>query len=187
MKTALLLIDIQNDYFPGGKMELVGIEEGSTKAKELLDLFRKNNLPTFHIQHLAPGKKASFFLPDTEGAEIHESIKPLPTDMVIQKHFPNSFRDTELLERLKGSDVTALVICGAMSHLCVDATTRAAADYGFRCTVIHDACATRDLQFGDTRVPAEQVHASFMSALAYAYAKVTSLQKFLSTFDTGDE
>jgi nicotinamidase-related amidase len=187
MKTGLMLIDIQNDYFPGGKMELVGIEAGSMKAKELLELFRKNNLPTFHIQHESLGKGAGFFLPDTEGAEIHESVKPLPTDSVIQKHFPNSFRDTDLLEKLKSSDVTALVICGAMSHMCIDATTRAAADYGFKCTVIHDACATRDLQFGDTVVPAEQVHASFMAALGFAYAKVTSLKKFLSTFQTGEK
>lgn len=187
MKTALLLVDIQNDYFLGGKMELVGMEKGSTRAKEVLDLFRKNNLPTFHIQHVASDKGAGFFLPDTEGAEIHENVKPLATDLVIQKHFPNSFRDTDLLEKLKSFHVTALVICGAMSHMCIDATTRAAADYGFRCTVIHDACATRDLQFGDTLVPAAQVHASFMSALGFAYAKVTSLQKFLSTFEKGEK
>ena len=187
MKTALMLIDIQNDYFPGGKMELVGMKESSRKAQELLDLFRKHNLPTFHIQHVSLGKGAGFFLPDTEGAEIHESLKPLSTDMVIQKHFPNSFRDTDLLERLKSAHVTALVICGAMSHMCIDATTRAAADHGFKCTVIHDACATRDLQFGDTHVPAAQVHASFMSALSFAYAKVISLQTFLSTFETGDK
>lgn len=187
MKTALLLVDIQNDYFPGGKMELVGMEEGSKKARELLDLFRKNDLPTFHIQHVSSGKGAGFFLPDTEGAEIHESVEPLASDLVIQKHFPNSFRDTDLLEKLKSSGVTALVICGAMSHMCIDATTRAAADYGFRCTVIYDACATRDLQFGDTLVPAEQVHASFMSALGFAYAKVISLQTFLSTFQAGEK
>ena len=187
MKTALLLVDIQNDYFPGGKMELVGMEERSKKARELLDLFRKNDLPTFHIQHVSSGKGAGFFLPDTEGAEVHESVKPLASDLVIQKHFPNSFRDTDLLEKLKSSGVTALVICGAMSHMCIDATTRAAADYGFRCTVIYDACATRDLQFGDTLVPAEQVHASFMSALGFAYAKVISLQTFLSTFQAGEK
>ena len=187
MKTALILVDIQNDYFPGGKMELVGMMESSRKAQELLGLFRKHNLPTFHIQHMSLGKGTDFFLPDTEGAEIHESVKPLSGDMIIQKHFPNSFRDTDLLERLKSSHVTALVICGAMSHMCIDATTRAAADHGFKCTVIHDACATRDLQFGDTLVPAEQVHASFMSALSFAYAKVISLQTFLSTFETGDK
>jgi nicotinamidase-related amidase len=187
MKTALLLIDIQNDYFQGGNMELAGMEESSRKAKELLDLFRKNDLPSFHIQHLSLGKGAGFFLPETRGAEIHDIVKPLPTELVIQKHFPNSFRDTDLLEKLKSAQIEALVICGAMSHMCIDATTRAAADHGFKCTVIHDACATRDLQFEDASVPAKQVHASFMSALGFAYAKVVSLQKFLSTFEAGDK
>jgi nicotinamidase-related amidase len=187
MKTALLLIDIQNDYFLGGNMELVGMEESSRKASELLDLFRNNDLPSFHIQHVSLGKGAGFFLPDTKGAEIHESVKPLPSDLIIQKNFPNSFRDTDLMERLKSAQVNALVICGAMSHMCIDATTRAAADHGFKCTVIHDACATRDLQFEDTLVPARQVHASFMSALGFAYAKVVSLQTFLSAFNTGDK
>ena len=186
MKTGLLLVDIQNDYFPGGKMELVAMNEAAMKAKELLHLFRKRHLPTYHIQHVPLNKGAPFFLPNTKGAEIHEIVKPLPTDIVIQKHFPNSFRDTDLLESLRNSGVEALVICGAMSHMCIDATARAAADYGFRCTVIHDACATRDLQFGNTLVPAKQVHASFMSALAFAYAKVISLQKFLSAFEAGD-
>jgi nicotinamidase-related amidase len=74
-----------------------------------------------------------------------------------------------------------------MSHMCIDATTRAAADHGFKCTVIHDACATRDLQFENALVPAKQVHASFMSALGFAYAKVVSLQAFLSAFNAGEK
>lgn len=180
MAMGLLLVDIQNDYFPGGKMELVGMEEAASKARELLQWFRKQGLPTFHIQHTALGKGATFFLPNTPGADIHDSVRPGPGDIVIQKHFPNSFRETDLAKRLKESGVEALVICGAMSHMCIDATTRAASDLGFPCTVIHDACATRDLQFGETSVPAGQVHAAFMSALRSGYAKVVSLEKFLA-------
>ena len=183
MKTGLLLVDIQNDYFPGGMVELMGIDDAASKAEKLLALFRKNKLPTYHIQHIAREKGAPAFLANTKGAEIHEGIKPLPEEVVIQKHFPNSFRETDLLDQLRNSDVSKLVICGAMSHMCIDATTRAAAGYDFRCTVIHDACATRDLKFLDTTVPAQQVHASFMSALAFAYAKVISLEQFMSSFE----
>jgi nicotinamidase-related amidase len=68
--------------------------------------------------------------------------------------------------------VQELVIAGMMTHLCIDATTRAAADLGFKCSLAHDACATRALSFGDNRVPAEQVHYSFLSALSGAYATV---------------
>ena len=180
MKTGLILVDIQNDYFPGGQMELVGMEQAGLKAKELLESFRNNRLSTFHIQHLSVGKNATFFIPDTKGVEIHDYIRPLDTETVIQKYYPNSFRETSLLDELKKADINGVVICGAMSHMCIDATTRAAADFGFKCTVIHDACATRDLAFQDNTIPAEEVHGSFMAALGSAYAKVLSSKEFLS-------
>lgn len=180
MNTGLILVDIQNDYFSGGRMELVGIEEAAANARELLRQFRKHKRPTFHIQHIAERKGATFFLPNTKGAEIHEIIKPYPEEPVIQKHYPNSFRKTTLSEKLHKAEVSRLVICGAMSHMCIDATTRAAADLGFECVVVHDACATRDLEFAGKTIHAEQVHGSFMAALAGIYAKVVSLKDFIS-------
>ena len=130
MKTGLVLVDIQNDYFPGGRMELVGMSEAGQKSGGLLSFFRDNKWPTFHIQHLSVRKGATFFLPDTRGAEIHDCIKPLSDERIIQKFYPNSFRETTLLEELKISQVEQVVICGAMSHMCIDATTRAAFDLG---------------------------------------------------------
>ena len=112
--------------------------------------------------------------------EIHESLRPLPGEAVVRKHYPNAFRDTGLLEVLQGAGVEEVIICGAMSHMCIDATTRAAFDFGFTCTVIHDACATRDLAFQGRTIPAAQVHGAFMAALGMRYAQVTSLQDFLS-------
>ena len=186
MKTALILVDIQNDYFPGGRMELIGTKEASEKAQEVLSFFRANQLPIFHIQHLATDKRASFFLPNTDGVEIHESVAPLPNEWVIQKNYPNSFRETQLLEKLKDGGAKRVVICGAMSHMCIDATTRAASDFGFECVVIHDACATRNLTFGNRTIPAEDVHGAFMSALASAYAKVLSASEFVSLMQGGN-
>jgi nicotinamidase-related amidase len=180
MKTGLILVDIQNDYFPGGRMELTGISEAGQKAGELLSFFRANNWPTFHIQHLSVHEGAGFFLPDSEGVEIHGCIKPLSDERVIQKHYPNSFRETILLEELKKQEVKKVVICGAMSHMCIDATTRAAFDFGFECVVIQDACATRNLEYGGQVIPAEQVHGSFMAALGSAYARVFAVEEFKS-------
>jgi nicotinamidase-related amidase len=179
MKTGLLIVDMQNDYFPGGKMELVEINEAGLKAQKLLRFFRENEWPIFHIQHVALQGQATFFLPETTGVLIHERVKPLPGEVIITKHFPNSFRETKLTEALDKAKIERLVICGAMSHMCIDATTRAAADLGYECVVIHDACATRDLLFGEQVIPASQVHGSFMAALGSAYAKVWSLQEFI--------
>ena len=180
MKKGLILVDIQNDYFPGGRMELVGMTEASLKAKNLLSYFRENRLPTFHVQHVGTDPNATCFIPNTEGVEIHENVKPLPEDIVIQKHYANSFRKTNLLSELNKAGVEQVVICGAMSHMCIDATTRAAADYGFKCIVVHDSCATKDLEFRGHSIPADQVHGSFMAALGFAYANVVSLKEFLS-------
>ena len=179
MKRGLLLVDIQNDYFPGGKVELEGIAETSLKAGRLLSYFRENGLPTFHIQHLSTGPKAGFFVPNSEGAEINGNVKPLPDDLVIQKHYPNSFRETSLLDELKKEGVEEVVICGAMSHMYIDATTRASADLGFNCLVVHDACATMALSFNGKVIPADQVHGASMAALGFAYARVISLEEFM--------
>ena len=184
MKQGLILIDIQNDYFPEGKMALVGMENAANNAKKLLDRFREVNLPVFHVQHISSRPGASFFLPGTEGVKLHESVNPLPDEIVVQKSFPNSFRDTALLNHLNGADVKRVVICGAMSHMCIDATTRAAFDFGFSCVVIDDACATHDLQHKGKAVEAEKVHAAFMAALEVFYAKVISLNDFKSHFKT---
>jgi nicotinamidase-related amidase len=98
--------------------------------------------------------------------------------LVVQKHFPNSFHQTPLLEALKTNGVDHAVIVGAMSHMCIDATTRAAYDLGLRCTLIHDACPTRDLEFQGRRVRADEVHASFMAAMGWWYARLTFAADF---------
>jgi nicotinamidase-related amidase len=181
MNSALLIIDLQNDYFPGGCLELVGIEPAAQRAQELLWAFRQSGQPIFHVQHMALGPDATFFRPDTPGVEIHRMLQPRPGEPVVQKHFPNSFRETGLLEALQQAGIAGLVICGAMSHMCIDATTRAAFDYGLRCQVIHDACATRNLVFESLEVSAPQVHAAFMAALRARYAQVLSLEEFFAT------
>ena len=179
MKPALVLVDIQNDYFPGGKMELENIDQASSNARMLLDQFRYKGLDTFHIQHTFKDNHAGFFIPDTEGSEIHGSVEPLPSEIVIHKNHPNSFLETDLLKQLKEKNITNLVICGAMSHMCIEATTRAASDYQFKCVVVQDACATRDVEFRGENVSAVDVHNASMSALAFAYASVVNTNELI--------
>ncbi len=180
MKEALLLIDIQNDYFPGGKMELVSMEEAAKKARELLKAFHTAGKPVFFIKHISTRSDATFFVPGTQGTDIHSSVSPLPDETVIEKHFPNSFLQTELLSVLNESEVTDLIICGAMSHMCIDTTVRAAKELGFKCTLIADACATRNLKFGEEILPAQTVHASFMAALDGMFATIMTADEYLN-------
>lgn len=131
------------------------------------------------MQHIASDPALGFFLPDTTGAEIHETVLPLETETVIIKNFPNSFLETGLESKLREDGVTKIVVVGMMTHMCIDATVRAAVDLGFEAVLIEDACATRDLSYGNKTVPAEQVHYAFVSALNGMYANVTSTDAFL--------
>lgn len=172
MKQALLVIDIQNDYFRGGPMELSGAEAAADRAADVIRKFRERKLPVVFIQHIAARPEAGFFLPDTAGAEINQRVKPLDGEKVITKHFPNSFIETELKAHLDSMKITDLTIVGMMTHMCIDATTRAAKDLGYTATVIGDACATRDLMIDGAPVKAEEIQKSFLAALNYFYSTV---------------
>jgi nicotinamidase-related amidase len=180
MDTALILVDIQNDYFPGGAMELEGSVEAGFNASRLLAFFREKGLPVVHIRHVSVRPGATFFLPGTKGAQINEAVRPLEGEAVFEKHFPNSFRDTPLLEHLRGCGATQVAVCGMMTHMCVDATVRAAFDLGFGCLVAQDACATRALTYRGITVPAQAVQVSFMAALDAVYARVLDTDEVIA-------
>ena len=172
MTQALVLIDLQNDYFPGGRMELVGADAAVGQAARLLDAFRQRGRPVIHVQHVSTRAGASFFLPDTAGVQIHASVQPKVGERVMVKHFPNAFRETELQAALRDAGASALVFAGMMTHMCVDTTVRAAADLGWTCQLAHDACATRNLQFGARSVAAADVQMAYLAALNGAFAAV---------------
>ena len=129
-KTALLIIDIQNDYFKNGAMELVDAEETAENAALLISEFRKNKQSVIFVQHIA-SEQAPFFKPNSYGVEINSIIAPNREDVIFQKSYPNSFRETELLSYLNSQNIKKLIICGMMTHMCVDSTVRAAFDLGF--------------------------------------------------------
>lgn len=178
--TALIIVDIQNDSFPGGNFEQEGAEAAAGKATQALNHFRKNGMPIVHIRHESLQPDAGFFLPGTPGAEIHASVTPKESETVVLKHFPNSFLKTDLEATLRDLGAERVVIIGMMTLMCVDATARAAKDLGFEVVVLNDACAARALQFGDTAVPAAHVHAAFLAALQMGYAEVVTTDEFLS-------
>jgi len=185
MKTALLVIDIQKDYFPGGKFPLVNPEEAARKAYELLQCFREHGGRHVHIQHISLEPDASFFIKGDSGSDIHDIVAHFDSEPIVYKHEPNSFLNTDLLDLLKGWEVERVVICGMMTHMCVDATTRAASDLGFEVIVAEDACATRDLKYDDTTIRADIVHKSFLAALK-SYGRVMKTEEILALL-AGDQ
>jgi len=174
---ALIVVDIQNDYFPGGAHPLVGPEAAAERARLLLDAFRASGETVVHVQHVWDEPDAPFMRPGTVGVEIHPSLAPAEGETVIRKAHPNSFLETGLEELLRGASVDSLVVCGMMTSMCVDATVRAASDLGFAVSVAHDACAAPNLVFAGREVPAADVHAAFLAALDGSYARVAAAEE----------
>lgn len=173
IKTALLIVDIQNFYFPGDGPGLVNAETASLKAKEILEIFREENQLVVHVRHKSDN-----------GFEIHKNVEPLTDEKVITKEEVNSFQNTDLLEYLKSNNISRLVIIGMQTHMCLEAAVRAAHDFGFECIVVHEACATRDLKFNGKIVKAEDVHASTLATISGGgYGKVIDLKTFKENTD----
>ena len=184
MKTALLVIDIQKDYFPGGKYPLVEPLAAAKNAYMLLQCFREHGGHHVHIQHISLEPDATFFIKGDSGSDIHDSAAHFEGEPIVYKHEVNSYLNTNLLELLKGWGTERVVITGMMTHMCVDAAARASYDQGFKVIVVEDACATRDLKYGDTVIPADHVHKAFLAALT-AYGDVMKSDEVIALLAGG--
>lgn len=179
-KRALILIDIQNDYFPGGKWSLHEMDATAANAARVLAAARAAGDTVVHVRHEFESMDAPFFTPGSSGAHIHDQVEPRAGESVVLKHKVNAFLGTDLKALLDKAGVQEVTLVGAMSHMCIDAAARASADFGYATTVVHDACATRDQEFQGKQVPAAQVQAAYMAALAFAYATVVSTEQYLA-------
>lgn len=168
--TALLVIDVQDFYFPGGDLPLVNPEKAAENTLKLIKRFRETKREVIYIRHKYE-----------PGGEINSMIEPMGSEMVFTKEKANSFLGTGLEEYLRKKGITTLVICGMQTHMCVEAATRAASDLGFSCTVIDDACTTRDLTYGGKTIRAEDVHLSTLSTLK-SYASITTTDEYLNNY-----
>ena len=179
-KHALVVIDLQNDYYPGGDWTLHNIDAATTNASKVLAETRSKGDLVVHVHHEFQSDEAPFFKPNTYGAQIHESVSPEDGELTVLKHYVNAFKDTQLKSIMDENGITQITFIGAMSHMCIDAAARAASDFGYQVTVVEDACASRDLDFNGETIPAAQVHSAYMSALSFAYADITTTQEWLN-------
>jgi nicotinamidase-related amidase len=180
MKQGLVVVDLQNEYLPTGKLPLVGIEAAVGNAVRVISQARKTGMPVFHIRHESDNADAAIFAKGSGGAQIQIAVAAENDEPVIVKKHINAFKDTDLKQQLDALDVQELVVIGAMSHMCIDAVVRAAVDMGYPVTVLHDACATLDLTFGGVNVPAAHTHAAMMAAFEFGYGTVKSVDDYLS-------
>lgn len=169
---AVVLIDAQREY-DSGRLSLPGIDGGVAGAGDLLAAARAANIPVVHVvQHGRSG--AALFDPDRGFVQPIAGLEPAKGETVVIKALPNAFAGTGLQDRLAALGVTELIVAGFMTHMCVSSTVRAALDLGYACTVVADATATRDLPTatGSGVVPADQVQAASLAALADRFARI---------------
>jgi len=178
--TALVVIDIQNFYFEGGLLPLTRPVEAAEQARRVLDAFRAKHVTVIHVQHVPQSVAIVDGVPADAQYRIRPVVAPAAGEKVITKRFANSFRETDLLEYLRAKGIRKLVIVGMQTHMCVEAASRAAADLGFEVTVVHDACATRPLEFGGHTATAIDVHTTALAAIKNSYGRVLSVDELLT-------
>jgi nicotinamidase-related amidase len=167
----VVVIDAQHEYVDGA-VPLAGVQPALEEIGRLLKRARAQSTPIIHVVH--HGREGGLFAPGSRGAEVAPPAAPAPGEAVIGKRLPNAFASTDLAERLHALHRGEIVVVGFMTHMCVEATARAAIDNGFRATVIAAGTATRDLPdpLGSGLVPATDVQRNSLAALADRFATV---------------
>lgn len=164
----LLIIDAQEEY-RSGVLQLPGLDAALLEIAKLLCAARHTGASIVHVKHL--GIPGGLLDPRGPRGQHLPEVAPLPGETVVEKRLPNAFAGTELHEQLQAEGHLDLIVCGFMTHSSISTTVRAAKDYGYRCTVVDAACATRDLPTPDGQViAAAEVHRVEMIALADNFA-----------------
>lgn len=168
--SALVMIDCQNTYRTG-LMQLEGVEAALGESRRLLERARTRGIPIVHIQHdSGPGSPYDI---RAEIGQIAEAVKPRDGEAVIVKHYPNSFVQTDLHDRLQKHGVTHLVLAGFMTHMCVNSTARGAFNLGYKPTIVAAATATRALPtLAGAVLPAAALQEASLAALSDLFAVV---------------
>lgn len=176
-KTALLLIDIQLDYFEGGAFPLdpAQRETAIRSGAALLEVARANGALVVHVRHEAEG--SAFLRKGTPGTAIHPAVAPIPSEIVVSKRHPNSFLHTDLEGVLRTHGIERLVAGGMIAWMCVQSTVRAAADLGFEVHLVPDMVASRGFAHMGVELDAKATMAAAMFPLSFRFAKETSIEE----------
>jgi nicotinamidase-related amidase len=179
--TALIIIDIQNEYFNGGALPLPESESTAANAQRLLAWARQNALTVVHIRHLSSNAFSPIFAPNSKTSEIATIVSPLATETVLTKHFPNAFLGTDLHAFLTNHNIETLIVCGMMTHTCVASTSQAAAELGYSVILAKNACTTRSLPVGAGQaMDYKTIHAATLAALSDAIAEIMGTDEIIA-------
>lgn len=169
--SVLIIVDAQNEY-RDGILPLTGFDSAVLEIQKLLTRARAAHIPVIHVVHKG-NADAKAFNCNGRSVAIVDELKPLPEESIIEKRYPSSFTQTELEAKLQSLGKNTLIVTGFMTHMCISSTTREAAERGYLCTIVEDACATRDLPDGrGGSIPAATIQSTALAALRDRFAVI---------------
>lgn len=179
MKRALLVIDVQNEYFTG----LLPVSYPQNSIQNILDVIetaKETGIPVIIVQHTATAKGSKAFVKGTHGWELHDSIKDIDVEHYVEKALPSSFVGTDLEEWLRKSDIDTVVISGYMTQHCCDTTARYAHHLGFNVEFLSDATGTLDFNNKAGKASAEEIHRVTLVEQAFRFSSIISTKEWIA-------
>lgn len=178
-KTALLVIDVQNEYFDGKWP----IPDGSRTLQQIeraIDATQASGATVVYVQHAVLNPERGIFLPGSHGFELHARLHPRANDPRIVKNYPGSFSKTNLENTLQQHDIDTIVVSGYMTHMCCDTTAREGFQRDFRVLFLNDATATRDGQHATLgKIDHNELHRTTLITQASMFSQVVPTQEFV--------
>lgn len=180
MKRALIVVDVQNEYFSGGALPITYPPKSFEHIKTAINEAQKVNMPIVLVQHTSLQVGAKAFVKGSLTWEFHDEIKQIKPEIYIEKNHASSFVGTDLNWRLRSLGIDTVAIIGYMTQNCCDATARDASQLGFTVEFLSDANGTLDFENNAGKVSAEELHRSFLVAQAFGFSRVLTLNEWIS-------
>jgi nicotinamidase-related amidase len=177
-KRALLVIDIQNEYFTG-KLPVTYPAGSLTNLLSAMDAAHAHEVPVVVIQHASPQPDAAIFRKASKEWELHAEVASRPHDVVIHKSLAGSFTGTELETWLRGRGVETVVIAGYMTQMCCDTTARQAMHLGFGVEYLSDATGTLAIKNDAGEVSDEELHRAILVTQQMRFSRVMNTDDWI--------
>ena len=174
---ALLVIDVQNDYF-SGPMQITYPPASFENILRAMDAAQEAGMPVVVIQTAIPRPDAKVFRRGTPGWELHPEVARRPYDVVMDKELPGSFTGTNLEEWLREHGIETVVICGYMTQMCCDTTSRQAVHLGYKVEFLSDATGTLAFQNSAGSVTAEELHRAILVVQQSRFSQVLTVDEW---------
>lgn len=182
MKRALLVIDVQNEYF-FGKLPIQYPPNSFDNILKAVDTANQHNIPVILIQHSSPQENASIFRKGSKEWEIPEGLLSKNHSHIIEKNLPSSFKNTNLEKVLRDMEVDTVTIVGYMTQMCCDTTAREAMHMGYSVEFLSDATGTIPISNSTGTISAENLHKTILIIQASRFSKVLTLDEWITSFE----